>query len=76
MAAFIAGALLNVPHSIMLIIGQDLLPKRKGFIGGAVLGFMFASGAATAWIASWFADRVGLYASSPFSHSCPLPPQQ
>ena len=61
-AAFIAGGLLNVPHSIMLIIGQGLLPKRKGFIGGAVLGFMFASGAGMAWVASWFADWVGLTA--------------
>ena len=61
-AAFVAGALLNVPHSIMLIIGQGLLPKRKGFIGGAVLGFMFASGAGMAWVASWFADWVGLTA--------------
>jgi FSR family fosmidomycin resistance protein-like MFS transporter len=59
-AAFMAGALLNVPHSIMLIVGQGLLPKRKGFIGGAVLGFMFASGAGMAWVASWFADWVGL----------------
>jgi FSR family fosmidomycin resistance protein-like MFS transporter len=59
-AAFLAGGLLNVPHSIMLIIGQELLPKRKGFIGGAVLGFMFASGAGMAWVASWFADWVGL----------------
>ena len=58
--AFIAGGLLNVPHSIMLIIGQELLPKRKGFIGGAVLGFMFASGAGMAWVASWFADWIGL----------------
>ena len=54
------GALLSIPHSILLITGQDLLPKRKGMIGGLVLGLMFASGAATAWIASWFSDRVGL----------------
>ena len=60
-AAFLAGAFLNVPHSIMLIIGQDLLPKRKGLMGGAVLGLMFASGAAMAWVASWFADQIGLY---------------
>jgi FSR family fosmidomycin resistance protein-like MFS transporter len=58
--AAIAGALLNIPHSILLIVGQDLLPRRKGLMGGVVLGFMFASGAAMAWIASWFADIVGL----------------
>ncbi|GIV76165.1 MFS transporter [Litorilinea aerophila] len=58
--AAVAGAALNIPHSILLIMAQRLLPARKGMIGGAVLGFMFASGAATAWLASWFADLVGL----------------
>ncbi len=58
--AIVAGALLSIPHSILLVIGQDLLPQRKGMIGGLVLGLMFASGAATAWIASLFADRFGL----------------
>ncbi len=58
--AAMAGAALNIPHSILLIMAQRLLPTRKGMIGGAVLGFMFASGAATAWLASWFADLVGL----------------
>ncbi|MCB0109043.1 MAG: MFS transporter, partial [Caldilineaceae bacterium] len=55
-----AGALLNVPHSILIIMAQRLLPKREGMIGGAVLGFMFASGAAMAWLASGLADIVGL----------------
>jgi FSR family fosmidomycin resistance protein-like MFS transporter len=60
--AAMAGALLNIPHSILLVMAQALLPKRKGLMGGAVLGFMFASGAATAWLASWFADIYGLQA--------------
>ncbi len=59
-AAACAGALLNIPHSILIIMAQRLLPKREGMIGGAVLGFMFASGAALAWLASWFADQIGL----------------
>lgn len=58
--AIAAGALLNVPHSILIIMAQRLLPKREGMIGGAVLGFMFASGAVMAWLASWLADFVGL----------------
>jgi len=49
-----------VPHSILLVMAQKLLPKRKGMIGGAVLGFMFASGAAVTWGASIAADIVGL----------------
>lgn len=59
--AAIAGALLNVPHSIILVMAQQLLPRRKGMAGGLVLGFMFASGAVGAWIGAWFADFVGLY---------------
>ncbi len=58
--AVLAGICLNIPHSILLVMAQRLLPKRKGMIGGAVLGFMFASGAATAWLASWCADWAGL----------------
>ncbi len=60
LTAACAGALLNIPHSILIIMAQRLLPKREGMMGGAVLGFMFASGAAMAWLASWFADIVGL----------------
>lgn len=59
-AAAIGGALLNVPHSILLVMAQKLLPKRKGMIGGAVLGLMFASGAAVTWAASIAADFFGL----------------
>jgi FSR family fosmidomycin resistance protein-like MFS transporter len=58
--ASLAGALLSIPHSILLVMGQEYLPRRKGMIGGLVLGLMFASGAATAWLASWLADFVGL----------------
>jgi FSR family fosmidomycin resistance protein-like MFS transporter len=59
-AALAAGLVMNVPHSILLIMAQRLLPRRKGMIGGAVLGFMFASGAATTGLGSWIADYVGL----------------
>lgn len=58
--AALAGALLNMPHSILIVMAQEFLPKRQGMMGGAALGFTFASGAAMAWLASWFADLVGL----------------
>lgn len=58
--AALAGGLLNVPHSILVVMAQEFLPKRQGMMGGAALGFTFASGAAMAWVASWFADLVGL----------------
>lgn len=60
-AAGAAGALLSIPHSIILVMAQQLLPTRKGLVGGLVLGFMFASGAVSTWVASWFADQFGLF---------------
>lgn len=62
LSAGLAGALLNVPHSIILVMAQQLLPTRKGLVGGLVLGFMFASGAVGTWIASLVADQIGLAA--------------
>lgn len=55
-----AGIMMNIPHSILIIMAQRLIPARKAMIGGAVLGLMFASGAAMTGIASWIADYVGL----------------
>jgi FSR family fosmidomycin resistance protein-like MFS transporter len=55
-----AGLLLSVPHSVVLVLAQELAPGRQGLVGGLVLGFIFASGSAVAWIASMAADRVGL----------------
>lgn len=55
-----AGIMLNIPHSILIIMAQRLLPARKAMIGGAVLGLMFASGAATTGLGGWIADYSGL----------------
>lgn len=57
-----AGFLVGVPHSILVVMAQRLLPKRQGFASGAVLGFMFATGAAGTGLAGWVADWVGLSA--------------
>lgn len=59
--AFVAGVLLSMPHSILLIMAQELAPGRRGLVGGLVLGFMFASGSTMAWLQGIAADRVGLY---------------
>lgn len=58
--AFAAGIMMNIPHSILIIMAQRLIPARRAMIGGAVLGFMFASGAATTGIGGWVADHTGL----------------
>ena len=41
-------------------MAQAILPNSKGMVGGTVLGLMFASGAAMAWIAGLIADVIGL----------------
>ncbi|RME55243.1 MAG: MFS transporter, partial [Caldilineae bacterium] len=58
--AALAGFLVGAPHSILIIMAQRLLPQRQGFASGAVLGFMFASGAAGTGLAGWIADFVDL----------------
>lgn len=60
LVALVAGLLMNIPHSILIIMAQRLIPARKAMIGGAVLGLMFASGAATTGLGSWIANYVGL----------------
>ena len=55
-----AGFLLNIPHSILVVMAQRLLPKRQGLASGAVLGFMFASGAAAGAVVGWISDFTGL----------------
>jgi MFS transporter, FSR family, fosmidomycin resistance protein len=54
------GIMMNIPHSILIIMAQRLIPARKAMVGGAVLGLMFASGAATTGLGSWIADYTGL----------------
>ena len=56
----IAGLLVGVPHSILVVMAQNLLPNRQGLASGSVLGFMFAAGAAGTGLAGWLADFVGL----------------
>jgi FSR family fosmidomycin resistance protein-like MFS transporter len=59
-AAVGAGFLLSIPHSIVLVLAQELAPARRGLMGGLVLGFIFASGSTVAWLASLLADEYGL----------------
>jgi len=59
-AAGVGGLLIGAPHSILVVMAQNLLPKRQGLASGAVLGFMFAAGAAGTGLGGWAADFVGL----------------
>ncbi|HQY93415.1 MFS transporter [Caldilinea sp.] len=60
--AVLAGILLSMPHSLLMVMSQELAPNRRGLAGGLVLGFIFASGSFMAWLQSIAAEQVGLLA--------------
>ncbi len=60
LAAVACGAALGAPHSVLMVMAQDLLPVRRGLSSGAALGFLFASGALASWAIGACADRFGL----------------
>ncbi|MBK8046460.1 MAG: MFS transporter [Anaerolineales bacterium] len=58
--AILAGVFLSMPHSLLLVMVQELAPHRRGFAGGMVLGFIFASGSFMAWLEAIAATNRGL----------------
>ena len=58
--AVLAGILLSMPHSILMVLVQELAPNNRGLVGGLVLGFIFASGSAMAWLEALVATNRGL----------------
>lgn len=58
----LAGFFVSMPHSIILVLSQEIAGNKRGLVGGLVLGFMFASGSTVAWLASIAADSFGLAA--------------
>jgi FSR family fosmidomycin resistance protein-like MFS transporter len=43
--AMLAGALLGGTHSTLVLLAQHVIPTGRGLSGGAILGYMFISGA-------------------------------
>lgn len=58
--AIAAGMLLSMPHSLLLVLAQELAPNNRGLVGGLVLGFIFASGSLMAWLEAIAATNFGL----------------
>lgn len=56
---FLAGVLTGIPHSILVIIAQHLLPGKIGMASGMILGFTFASGALGTLLSGIQADIFG-----------------
>ena len=57
----VAGLFHGPSHTLLLVSGQRLLPKRRALASGLVLGFTFASGSMFSWVAGIAADRFGLH---------------
>jgi FSR family fosmidomycin resistance protein-like MFS transporter len=56
--AFVIGAM-SGSHSLIVVLSQRLLPGKKGFASGAILGFIFAAGAISNLIVGGLIDRFG-----------------
>lgn len=56
----LCGALLGAPHSVLMVIAQEVLPVRRGLAAGYALGFLFSMGAVASWCIGLLADRYAL----------------
>ena len=60
LVAIIAGALSGGSHSIIVLLAQELIPAAKGFASGAILGFIFGTGALGSALIGGVSDQIGL----------------
>ncbi|MCY4147633.1 MAG: MFS transporter, partial [Chloroflexi bacterium] len=58
--AIAAGGLSGGAHSLIVVMAQDLIPLRKGFASGAILGFIFGTGAVGSLVIGALSDQIGL----------------
>ncbi|MEL6306562.1 MAG: MFS transporter [Chloroflexota bacterium] len=58
--AIIAGGLSGGSHSIIVVLAQELIPDSKGFASGAILGFIFGTGALGSLAIGIISDSIGL----------------
>jgi len=56
---FLAGGALGISYSILVVLGQNMLPRREGMASGLVLGFTFASGSIGALFSGILVDLAG-----------------
>jgi FSR family fosmidomycin resistance protein-like MFS transporter len=57
-AMIIIGAM-GGSHSLVVVLAQNMLPGRRGFASGAILGFIFASGALGNLVMGSLIDSLG-----------------
>jgi FSR family fosmidomycin resistance protein-like MFS transporter len=56
----LAGFFAGMPLSVLIIFAQSLLPGRRAFASGVILGLMFFSGAVISMFVGFIADQIGL----------------
>jgi MFS family permease len=56
----LTGLFAGMPHSVLVIMVQSLLPGRRAFASGLTLGLMFFSGAIGSYLLGVVADEIGL----------------
>lgn len=59
----LGGFLMGMPHSILVLRAQALLPGRRATASGLILGFMFFSGSIGSYAVGLIADQIGLPAA-------------
>lgn len=64
--AMLAGGLSGGTHSMLVVLAQELLPGGKGLASGAMLGFIFATGALGSLVIGAVSDSIGLSATFQF----------
>ena len=57
----LGGLLAGPSHTLLIVAGQRLLPRRAALASGLVLGFTFVSGSFLTWVTGLLADRLGLH---------------
>jgi MFS transporter, FSR family, fosmidomycin resistance protein len=55
-----AGFFVGMPHSVLVLMVQKLLPGQRATASGFALGFMFFSGSVGVLVVGMIADQVGL----------------
>lgn len=58
--ALLTGAFTGGSHSLIVVMSQRLMPARKGFASGAILGFIFGTGAVGTLVIGTLSDQIGL----------------
>jgi FSR family fosmidomycin resistance protein-like MFS transporter len=56
----LTGLFAGMPHSVLVIMVQSLLPGRRAFASGLTLGLMFSSGAIGSYVLGVIADEITL----------------